>query len=87
MEVAIEVGPWVEALEAVGEPKAAGRKSAAWAVVPMGCHVVADPSEVLEPKEGLRQLPTDAHEYRSLSADDLAGRQAAVPAVAFHKWE
>ena len=77
----------MEVLEAVGEPKAAGRKSAAWAVVPMGCHVVAVPSEVLEPKEGLRQLPTDAHEYWSLSAGDLAGRQAAVPALVSHKWE
>ena len=76
----------MEVLEAVGEPKAAGRRSAAWAVVPMDCHVVADPSEVLEPKEGLRQLPTDAHEYWLLSADDLAGRQAAVPAWASHKW-
>ena len=71
---------------AVGEPMAAEHRSAAWAVVPMGCHVVADPSEVLEPKESLRQLPTDAHEHQWLWADDLADRQAAVPAWAYPEW-
>ena len=71
----------------VGESKSAGHRSAAWAVIPMGCHVVAVPSEVLGSKVGLRQLPTDAHEYWLLSADDLADRQAAVPALASHKWE
>ena len=77
----------MEALEAVGEPKAAGRKSAAWVVVPMGCRVVAVPSEVLESKVSpVRQFPTGAHEYWLLSADDLAGRQAAVPALASHEW-
>ena len=64
VEVAIEAGPWVEALEAVGEPKAAGRRSAAWAVVPMGCHVVVGPLEALGPTECLHQFPTDAHEHR-----------------------
>ena len=76
----------VEALEAVGEPKAAGRESASWVVVPTGCHVVAVPSEVLESKVSPRQLPTDAHEYWLLLADDLADRQAAVPAWASPEW-
>ena len=71
----------MEALEEVGEPKAVGRKSAAWVVVPMDCLVVEVPSEVLESKvcPG-RQLPTDAHENWLPSAVDLADRQAAVPA-------
>ncbi len=76
----------MEVLEAVGEPSAAERKPVAWAAVPMGCHVVADPLEALVPKEGLRQLPTDAHEYWLPLADDLADHQAAVPAWASHKW-
>ena len=88
VEVAIEADPRAEALEVVGEPRAAGHKSAAWVVVPMGCLVVAVPSEVLESKVSpVRQLPTDAHENLLPSADDLAGHQAAVPALASHKWE
>ncbi len=87
VEVVLEAGPWAEALEVVGEPKAAGHKSAAWVVVPMDCPVVAVPPEVLDSKASQdRQLPTDAHENLLPSADDLAGRQAAVPALASHEW-
>ena len=72
---------------AAGESRQAEHRSAAWAVVPMGCHVVAVPSEVLDSKVSLvRQLPTDAHEYWLLLADDLADRRAAVPAWASRKW-
>ena len=74
-------------LVAVGESKLAGHRSAAWAVVPMGCPVVAAPLEVLGSKVGPRQLPMDAHKNWLLSAVDLADRQAAVPALAFHEWE
>ena len=86
--VVLEADPWAEVLEVVGEPKAVGRKSAAWVVVPVGCLEVEVPSEVLDSKASLgRQLPMDAHKNWLLSAVDLADRQAAVPALAFHEWD
>ena len=72
---------------AVGEPMAAEHRSAAWAVVPMDCHVVAEgPLEALGPTERRHQLPTDAPEHQWLWADDLADRLAAVPAWAYPEW-
>ncbi len=73
-------------LVAVGESKSAEHRSAAWAAVPMRCHEVVGPLAALGPTEHLHQFPTDAHEHRWLWADDLADRQAAVPAWASHEW-
>ena len=84
--VVLEAHPLAEGLEAVGEPNAAGRRSAAWVVVPMDCLVVVVPKAVLGPKiRPDRQLPTDVHENCLPSADDPVDHQAAVPALAFRE--
>ena len=61
-----EDGPLVEALVAVGEPMSAEHRSAAWAVVPMGCHVVVGLLAALGPTVCPHQFPTDAHEHQWL---------------------
>jgi hypothetical protein len=53
----------------------------------MDCHVVVeDQLEALGPTECLHQFPTDVLEHQWLWADDLADRQAAVPAWASPEW-
>ena len=84
--VVLEARPLAGALEVVGEPKSAGRRSAAWVVVPMDCLVVVAPTAVLGPKVcPARQLPTDVHENCLPSAGDPEDLQAAAPASVFHK--
>ena len=84
---ASEGDPLVEALVAVGEPMSAEHRSAAWAVVPMDCHVVGEgPPEALGPTECLHQFPTDVLERQWPLADDLADRLAAVPAWPSLEW-
>ena len=82
--VVLEARPLAEALEVAGEPKAAGRSSAAWVVVPMDCPAVvalwAASGPMLCPDH---QLPKDVRLNSSPSADDPEGFQAAVPALAF----
>ena len=79
--VVLEARPLAGALEVVGEPKSAGRRSAAWVVVPMDCLVVVVPKAALGPKVCPDlQLPTDVHENCLPSAGDPEDLQAAVPA-------
>ena len=84
--VVLEAYPLAGALEVVGDPKTAGRKSAAWVVVPMDCLVVVVPKAVLGPKvRPDRQLPADVQENCLPSAGDPEDLQAAAPASASHK--